>query len=53
MHCDDKRTIFSLSEQIEKTWTALKDSDFQDKESLRNLVELISDYSDYKKSVKQ
>ena len=50
MHCDDKRTIFALKESIQKTWEELKNSDFNDKNLLKQLNELISNYQEYKNS---
>ncbi|MHA7647185.1 hypothetical protein [Nitrosopumilus sp. S4] len=49
MHCDDKRTLFVLKEEIEKTWNLLKKSDFKDKDILRMLNDVILDYTEYKK----
>ena len=50
MHCDDKRTLYVLKEEIEKIWTELKSRDFGDKELLKKLNSEISDYLEYKKS---
>ena len=30
MHCDDKRTLFVLKENIEKSWEELKESKFDE-----------------------
>ena len=30
MHCDDKRTLFVLKEEIERNWDDLKKSNFDD-----------------------
>ncbi len=49
MHCDDKRTVFALKESIQKTWEELKKSEFNDKNLVKQLNELISDYQEYKK----
>ena len=49
MHCDDKRTLYVLKEEIEKKWNKLKDSDFEDQESLRELYNDISEYLECKK----
>ena len=51
MHCDDKRTLYVLKEEIEKIWTKLKSKDFEDKELLNKLNSEISDYLEYKKSI--
>ncbi|NND87359.1 MAG: hypothetical protein HKM23_08605 [Nitrosopumilus sp.] len=50
MHCDEKRTLFVLKEEIEKTWDILKKSDFQDSALQKKLNEVISDYVEYKNS---
>ena len=50
MHCDDKRTLYVLKEEIENTWNELKNSDFEDQDLLNNLNEIILDYCEYKKS---
>ena len=51
MHCDDKRMLHVLKSEIEKMWNRLKESDFQDMESLKKLDESIQDYQEYKRSV--
>jgi len=50
VHCDDKRTLYVLKEEIEKTWSELKNSDFEDRNLLNDLNEAILDYFEYKKS---
>ena len=50
MHCDDKRTLFVLREDIEKTWNEIKESDFENKDLMRKLNEAILDYIEYKNS---
>ena len=51
MHCDDKRTLFVLKEEIEKTWNELMDSDFRDQDMLKKLNESILEYLEYQNSV--
>ena len=51
MHCDDKRTLYVLKEEIEKIWIELKSEDFGDKELLKKLNSEILDYLEYKKSI--
>ena len=50
MHCDDKRTLYVLKEEIEKIWKELKDSDFADQKLLK-LNESVLEYQEYKNSV--
>ena len=50
MHCDYKRTLFVLKEQIEKRWDELKNSGFKDERLLKNLNEAFVEYFEYKKS---
>lgn len=50
MHCDDKRTLFVLKEEIEKTWEMFKKSDFQDSDIHKKLNEIILDYVECKNS---
>jgi len=51
VHCDDKRTLYVLKEEIERTWKELKNSDFEDRDLLNDLNEAILDYFEYKKSL--
>ncbi len=50
MHCDDKRTLYSLKENAEKTWDKLKNSGFKDDNLMKKLNEGILEYFEYKKS---
>ena len=50
MHCDDKRTLFVLKEEIEKTWNELKGSDFKNQDMLKKLNEYIIEYLEYQNS---
>ena len=51
MHCDDKRTLYVLKEELEKKWIELKSKDFDDKELLEETHLEILDYLEYKKSI--
>lgn len=51
MHCDDKRTLFALKENIQNTWNELKNSDFKDQNLLNQLNDMISNYQDYKNNL--
>ena len=51
LHCDDKRMFYVLKEEIEKTWMRLKNSNFEDKELLKQLNNDILEYVNYKNSV--
>lgn len=48
MHCDDKRTLFVLKEDIERKWNELRDSGFKDEVLLKNLNDAFLDYFEYK-----
>ena len=50
MHCDDKRMLFVLKEEIKKTWNELKDSDFKNQDLLKKLNESILEYLEYRNS---
>ena len=49
MHCDDKRMMYVLKQEIEQLWTELKDSDFQNQQLLNKLTESIKEYEEYRK----
>ena len=49
MHCDDKRMMYVLKEEIEQMWGELKDSNFQNQELLNKLTESIKEYEEYRK----
>lgn len=51
MHCDDKRTLFVLKENIEKKWEDLKESNF-DEIKLKEFSDSLVEYFDFKKSSK-
>jgi len=48
MHCDDKRTLYVLKEEIEQKWEELKNLGFRDETSLKNLNDAFLDYFEYK-----
>lgn len=48
MHCDDKRMMFALKQEIEKAWNLLKEKDFDEK-AMTELNELIKEYFEYKR----
>ncbi len=50
MHCDDKRTLFVLKENIEKSWEELKESKFNEVK-LKELRDALIEYFDLKKSL--
>ena len=49
MHCDDKRMMYVLKQEIEQLWTDLKNSDFQNQELLNKLTESINEYEEYRR----
>jgi len=50
MHCDDKRTLFVLKQEIEKTWDELRKADFNKEELITKLSQEIREYFEYKNS---
>lgn len=48
MHCDDKRTLFILKEEIEKGLESLKRSNFDDTE-LKEFSQTLTEYFECKK----
>lgn len=50
MHCDDKRTLFALKENIEKSWKELQESKF-DEVKLKEFSDSLAEYFDLKKSL--
>ncbi len=50
MHCDDKRTLFVLKEEIEKSWQDLKESNF-DEIKLKEFNNALTQYFELKQSV--
>lgn len=53
MHCDDKRMIVVLKESILNCFNDLKEKDFDDELALKNLNESITEYKEYKLSLKE
>jgi len=51
MHCDDKRMLYVLEEQIKSCWERLQKSGFENESHLKELNDSIRDYNEYKKSV--
>ena len=51
MHCDDKRMLHVLEEQIKESWKNLQESGFQNEEYLKELNESIVDYNAYKNAL--
>ena len=51
MHCDDKRTLFVLKKNIEKSWDELKESKF-DEMKLKEFSDALEEYFDLKKASK-
>jgi hypothetical protein len=49
MHCDDKRTLFILKEEIEKRLESLKGSNFDDV-GLKEFSQTLTGYFECKKS---
>ena len=50
MHCDDKRTLYVLKEEIEKSWKILEKSGFADQHLLEDFPTAIIEYFEYKTS---
>jgi hypothetical protein len=49
MHCDDKRTLAVLKENITTCFNELKDGDYNNKDSLKKLNDSIAEYNEYKR----
>ena len=50
MHCDDKRTLFVLKKNIERSWEELKTSKFNEIK-LKEFSDALVEYFDLKKSL--
>ncbi len=50
MHCDDKRTLYVLREEVEKTLKMLQSSDYSDKLLLKNFNDAVVEYYECKSS---
>lgn len=51
MHCDDKRTLSVLKENILVYFNELKEGDYENKTSLKKLNDSIEEYNEYKLSI--
>lgn len=51
MHCDDKRTLAVLKENILICFNELKDNDYNNKIILKRLNDLIEEYNEYRSSM--
>lgn len=51
MHCDDKRMLAVLKENIMGYFNELKEKDFEDKIILKNLNDSIAEYKELKSEV--
>jgi len=51
MHCDDKRTLSVLKENIIGWFNELKEKDFEDKNILKKLNDSIAEYKELKSEV--
>ena len=50
MHCDDKRTLYVLREEIEKTLKMLRNSEFNDLKLLKDFDDAVREYVECKSS---
>jgi hypothetical protein len=50
MHCDDKRTLYVLKEEIENAWKLLEKSGFKDQELLEKFNNAVTEYFECKLS---
>lgn len=50
MHCDDKRTLYVLKEEIEKNLKLLQDSEYSDLKLLENFNNAVTEYFECKSS---
>jgi len=48
MHCDDKRTLYVLKEEIENSWKSLEKSGFSDQQLLENFNNAVTEYFECK-----
>ncbi|HSB84459.1 MAG TPA: hypothetical protein VLD64_08245 [Nitrosarchaeum sp.] len=51
MHCDDKRTLWVLKENIINCFNELKEKDFEDKNILKKLNDSITEYKELKSEI--
>lgn len=52
MHCDDKRMLYVLKQEINQCWKDLENEDFENDLTLQELNKTITEYKVYKKSLK-
>ncbi len=50
MHCDDKRILYVLREEIEKCLKLLRDSEFDDQKLLEDFNAAVAEYLECKSS---
>jgi len=50
MHCDDKRTLYVLKEEIKKSWKSLEKSEFTDQGLLEDFHNTLTEYFECKLS---
>ena len=50
MHCDDKRTLYVLKEEIERSWELLEKSGFSDQQLLEDFNNAVTEYFECKLS---
>jgi len=50
MHCDDKRTLYVLKEEIENSWKLLEESGFKDQQLLEKFNNAVTEYFECKLS---
>ena len=50
MHCDDKRTLYVLKEEIEKNLKLLQDSEYCNLKLLKNFNDAVTEYFECKSS---
>ena len=51
MHCDDKRTLSVLKENILVCFNELKEGDYENKTALKKLNDSVEEYNEYKFSI--
>lgn len=51
MHCDDKRTLYVLKEEIYKYWRSLEKSGFKDQQLLEEFGNIVTEYFEFKSAL--
>ena len=51
MHCDDKRTLFVLKEEIERSLKLLQDSEYSDQGLLEDFNNAVTEYFECKSTL--